>query len=305
VHQGMGISNVEFDAFNKELLGVMASAGVTPADRAVVLAVLETTRNLVVVPLATTSAATSATVTSATTTGSATSATTTGPVTSATTTSVTSATSATVTPTPAVVVGSGTFCDKYASALGLSQVSLVGAVVDGTVAKAIDINSPLLKYFDGTKPPGSTNFLAASSKPQLLTLRGSLVAFFGSALKCSDPTFPKYTGPTDLLPLHTPMGITKGENDVFTSAVIATLMGYGVQDAGDIQAAKDVLASVANQIVSDGSSKNTSGGTIGGLQTWQIGVIAAVGLAVVVAIIVVIVCCIKRGKGEGSNYVAF
>jgi len=76
-------------------------------------------------------------------------------------------------------------------------------------------------------------------------------------------------------------------------------------DPNDLSAVQSVLKSVAPQIVSGGSSSNQGGSSTGGLQTWQIGVIAAVGFAVVVAIVVVIVCCIKRGKGEGSNYVAF
>jgi hypothetical protein len=50
------------------------------------------------------------------------------------------------------------------------------------------------KYFNGQKPAGSMNFLNPKNKLALDGLANGLVAFFGTALGCSDETIPPYGG---------------------------------------------------------------------------------------------------------------
>lgn len=58
-----------------------------------------------------------------------------------------------------------------------------------------ELANPQIKpFFDGTLPAGSTNFTAPANKAKYDKLAGGLVAFFGNALGCTDPTFPKYMG---------------------------------------------------------------------------------------------------------------
>jgi len=51
VHRNMGISDIEFNSFNSQLVNVLAVAGVSAADQAAVAAVLASTRSDIVIPL--------------------------------------------------------------------------------------------------------------------------------------------------------------------------------------------------------------------------------------------------------------
>jgi len=223
-------------------------------------------------------------------------------------------TSGTPSPPPSTTgnpFGTSTFCSKYAAALGLSQYNLVSAVVNATTVKLVTPPSPNKIYFDGTKPPGSTNFLDPNNAAQLVALQQGLVAFFGQmgVLGCNDPAFPAYTGPTDMKALHAPMMITQSDSDAFNQALVSTIQGFGVTNPTDIGAVNSLLAGQAPNIISGFSATPAAGPPSGAssnvLQPWQIGVIAAVGLSVLVAVIVTIVCCIRRQGKEGGQYVAF
>jgi len=290
VHSQMGINNAEFDFFNKGLLGVMADNGVSSADRSSVLAVLETTRAGIVVPSST------GTVTGNPSTNPSTTSTT--PATSVSTGMATSSGSATGVTTG----GAPTFCSKYAQMLGITQQALVGSVVDGTVGKVTAPSSINKKYFDGTKPPSSTDFTNPLNNAKLGALRLSLIAFFGQAgvLGCNEIGFPKYVGPADLTALHAPMGISRAEFDAFNADLISVMETAGVS-SGDRTTVLGVLESTSSAITPGSSTPSSTG-----LQGLHIGIIGGVGAAVVIAIIVVIVCCVtNRGKGGEKNYVAF
>lgn len=141
-------------------------------------------------------------------------------------------------------------CPKYAKALGVSQVQLMNAIV-GAVVQA-ELMDPALKvFFDGTKPPGSTDFTASQSDFQRLA--NGLVTFFGRALGCTDPAnvkkrFPPYTGKEDMKALHNPMGIGLVEFTKFNDIFINTLANLGV-DSTDQALIRAVLDSFQGVIV--------------------------------------------------------
>jgi truncated hemoglobin YjbI len=140
------------------------------------------------------------------------------------------------------------FCDKYSQALGLSNNKLVTTVVTGVVGKITAPGVNTLKYFDGTKPQGSTNFLDAKNSGDLTALVGSLVQFFGSALGCTDGTIQPYTGPS-MDKIHQPMGINAAESKFFNEQVIAVLAGAGVSTE-DQAGARKLLGTLDKQIIS-------------------------------------------------------
>jgi len=77
------------------------------------------------------------------------------------------------------------------------------------------------------------NFITNTQQQGVLA--GHLVQFFGAALGCNDPTFPAYTGRSDMRVVHAILPIGTNEFDVFNGAVISTLAEAGV-------ALKDQLA---------------------------------------------------------------
>jgi len=143
---------------------------------------------------------------------------------------------------------SASICDKYSKALNLTNLKLVTTVVSGAVGKVTAAGTNTLKYFDGTKPAGSTNFLDPNNAASLKALSDALVSFFGGALGCTDGTISAYTGPT-LAKVHGKMGISGGEFDFFNSQVIAVMAGAGVTP-GDTSAVLKVLESTRTAIVS-------------------------------------------------------
>jgi truncated hemoglobin YjbI len=140
-------------------------------------------------------------------------------------------------------------CDKYSAALKLNNSALVTTVVTGVVGKLLDAKSINKKYFDGTKPPGSTDY--TTNQKAAAELVGSLVAFFGSALGCSDGTIGQYQGaPMDKV--HQPMGINVFESIAFNDAVVAVLAAAGVDEMDQV-AVRILLNSLKVQIVKQGS----------------------------------------------------
>jgi len=140
-----------------------------------------------------------------------------------------------------------TICDKYSAALKLNNSALVSTVVNGAVAKLVAAASITKKYFDGTKPTGSTDYTNPKNSKALTALVGSLVSYFGSALGCSDGTIPAYNGPA-LDKVHQPMGISVFESIAFNDAVISVLAAAGVEE-GDQVAVRMLLNTLKDQIV--------------------------------------------------------
>jgi len=137
-----------------------------------------------------------------------------------------------------------TLCQKYSRALGLTQIQLMTTVVSAVVAD--EVADPHIRlFFDGTLPPGSTNFL--NNTNAFNALAGGLIAFFGGALGCNDPGFPKYTG-ANMAVVHSRMPIDRDTFEKFNSIFIGTLAKLGVS-AEDQGAIGGVLATFAGQIV--------------------------------------------------------
>jgi len=137
-----------------------------------------------------------------------------------------------------------TLCQKYAQALGTSQIGLMTAVVSAVVSA--EVADPHIRlFFDGTLPPGSTNFL--NNTPAFNRLAAGLIAFFGIPLGCNEPGFPKYSGPNMGI-VHSRMPIDRDTFEKFNSIMIGALgkLGVSPEDQGAIGS---VLASFAGSIV--------------------------------------------------------
>jgi len=138
-----------------------------------------------------------------------------------------------------------TLCEKYAGALKVTQIGLMQTIVNKIVTA--EVSDPLVRlFFDGTAPPGSTNFL--NNTGALNGLVNGLIAFFGSALGCNDPTFPKYTGSTDMKLVHAKMPIDQDVFSRFNAIFVQTLRSLGVSEA-DLSTIMGLLDSFALQIV--------------------------------------------------------
>jgi len=101
-------------------------------------------------------------------------------------------------------------------------------------------------FFDGTVPPGSTNFLNNSQAFQGLAV--SLIAFFGAALGCNEPGFPRYNGNPSMKAVHNQMPISAQVFDNFNTNFITALTDAGVTPA-DRQTVRDILNSFREAIV--------------------------------------------------------
>jgi truncated hemoglobin YjbI len=144
-----------------------------------------------------------------------------------------------------VTVSSGqTICQKYAQALGLTQYNLMATVVNRVVSFELQ-NPDILQYFDGSKPPNSTDYTTDPVAYQHLA--SGLIAFFGGALGCTDPTFPRYTGP-NMQVVHSKMMLTRATFDTFNTIFINALASLGVT-LGDQAIIRTFLNSFAGSIV--------------------------------------------------------
>jgi len=138
-------------------------------------------------------------------------------------------------------------CDKYSQALNISNNGLVSKVVGDVVGRVVAAGAPTKKYFDGTKPAGSINFLNPKNSGALTELVASLVQFFGGALDCSDGTITPYTGPT-MSKVHQPMGISSPEFVFFNDQVVQTLAAAGVTEQDQV-AVRIVLNGLKTAVV--------------------------------------------------------
>jgi len=148
--------------------------------------------------------------------------------------------------------GSQSICDRYSTALKVSNTILLQTVVNGTVAALVAPSAPTKKYFDGTKPAGSTNFL--TNQAALSALSKSLVNFFWGPLGCTDKPGRNYTGGS-MAAVHAAMGINDLEFDFFENALLGVLTKAGVVKA-DVKAVKTVLESTRRAIVTTASKKS-------------------------------------------------
>jgi len=129
-------------------------------------------------------------------------------------------------------------CNTYCIPTITDNVELVGAVVDGTVSKAL--SSPNLKqFFNGTTPPGSIDF--TKDPISFSILRNHLIEFFGAALGCTDRTIGIYNG-RSLKDAHRNIPINLASFKEFNGAVTATMTSAGVR-LKDVQTVASVLES--------------------------------------------------------------
>jgi len=144
------------------------------------------------------------------------------------------------------------FCDFYASTLNVPQQALMEKVVDAVIQRLVAKDSPVAKYFNGVKPPGSLNYLDPNNAPLLTRLRNHIVQFFGApfALSCTDPSFPPYAGNPDMALVHQHMGISDAEFDFFNNQVVAVCAGAGVS-IRDQQFVLALLDTLRSAIVND------------------------------------------------------
>lgn len=140
-----------------------------------------------------------------------------------------------------------TICNRYTIPAIASNSVLVGAVVDGTVNAALNVNSGLRQFFNGSVPAGSIDF--TTNTAQYTRLRTNLVNFFGQALGCSDMSIPAYTGKNMKL-AHATIPIGNTAFVTFNTALVGVMKGAGVAQA-DLMAVAGVLegtrADICNQ----------------------------------------------------------
>jgi len=146
----------------------------------------------------------------------------------------------------AIVTGKDSICDKYSTLLKVTNKQLVTNVVVGTFGKITAKDAPTLIYFNGVKPPGSTDFIN-KNKDQLKGLVDGLVSFFGMALGCSDGSISPYTGGS-LRSVHKKMMITLPDFLFFNRQVVSVLKIAGVSTM-DAIAVDKVLNSTRMDIV--------------------------------------------------------
>jgi len=143
------------------------------------------------------------------------------------------------------IASADTICEKYSKALGVTQIQLMDTIVKAVVTA--EVSDPAIKlFFDGTLPPNSINFLANMSA--FNRLANNLIAFFGAAIGCMDPTFPVYNGNKNMKAVHMFMPIDYDAFEKFNVIFIQALAKLGV-DAGDQAAIRGVLDSFAPAII--------------------------------------------------------
>jgi len=128
----------------------------------------------------------------------------------------------------AFVTGQQSICNKYASAFNVTDSTLVGIVVDGTLAAAL--GSGLHVYFDGEVPVGSTNFTSPAQNETLDQLVLHLTQYFGGALGCSDGSIDPYTGP-NMQVVHELIPITSAAFSAFCNALLGVMQSGGLIQA--------------------------------------------------------------------------
>jgi len=189
---------------------------------------------------------------------------------------------------------SASFCDRYSSALGLSNYGLINYTVSN--AFQLFLADPVMNpYFTGQTPQDQTNFQTNAAAGS--NLLNGVIDFFGVALGCTDGTIPKYTGKA-MDVIHQPLYITQNANTQFTVHVIAVLNMAGVTTA-DQNAVQMTLQSLNSQIVNPQASPVAAPGGGGNPYTGPVGQqpspiltggqIAGIIIGCIIAFIVIVV----------------
>jgi len=138
-------------------------------------------------------------------------------------------------------------CDKYATATKQSGSQLITAIVSKAVGLIVANGAPTKPHFDGTNPPGSTNFLTDTAAFNALSTK--LVQYFGSALGCRDGSIAGQPAtPPDQSSVHRGLGIFQSDLDFFNAQVASSAQQLGVS-AADLTVVGTFLASLSSQIV--------------------------------------------------------
>jgi len=149
--------------------------------------------------------------------------------------------------------GNVSICNKYSKALGVTNKALLQSLVTAIVGNLVAPTSIVKKYFDGTKPKGSTNFTDPANGALLKALVNSLMAFFYAPLGCTDQPPLKYAG-GDMKTVHKSMGISLVEFQAFVAGAGNALTNAGVS-AADLKTVAGVLNSFQRSIVKPRHSK--------------------------------------------------
>jgi len=151
-----------------------------------------------------------------------------------------------------IVVKPPSLCNKYSTALGLTNLQLITFVVNETFNTLLAPNHPLRGFFDGRIPSGSTDF--TSNPTAAANLFNKLVQFFGAALGCGDPTFPPYVPTSSLQAIHSAMPIATFEFNTFNNVILGILTAAHVAPE-DVAAVRAVLQSTKPAICNQGDCR--------------------------------------------------
>jgi len=133
-----------------------------------------------------------------------------------------------------------TFCTKYSQALRVKNKILVESVVNKTIGEVIKPQNGLKRFFDGTHPNQTINYIMNVNA--LNFLRNNLVAFFGAALGCQDGSIPPYSG-RDMHSAHGRLYI-----DYFAYAQFNRIIIEVLDDAGVTSEDQHTVANVLNTL---------------------------------------------------------
>jgi len=149
-------------------------------------------------------------------------------------------------------VSSQSFCQKYSAALRVTNKALVETVVNASIGEIVKPSSGIRRYFDGTHPNQTINFL--TNVPALNSLRNKLVQFFGAALGCSDNTIPPYNG-RSMDEAHRRLSIDYFSHAQFNRIIVSVLAGAGVERE-DLVAAAKLLDSLRPSVCLQGDCRS-------------------------------------------------
>eukprot|EP01097_Dermamoeba_algensis_P011192 TRINITY_DN856_c0_g1_i1.p1 TRINITY_DN856_c0_g1~~TRINITY_DN856_c0_g1_i1.p1 ORF type:complete len:261 (+),score=98.85 TRINITY_DN856_c0_g1_i1:103-885(+) len=143
-------------------------------------------------------------------------------------------------------------CDKYSRILNTTNSRLLGSLVTGFFGQWAGDSSPIKRWFDGTFPPGTENYVGNETLRN--SLAGSIISFLAlpNGLGCTDGTVGPYTGRT-MRASHTGLMITNSAFSVFVTQAAGVLEGAGVA-AADIGAIGGYLEGFRTTIVEENNA---------------------------------------------------
>jgi len=153
----------------------------------------------------------------------------------------------------AQTTGSAPICARYATALNVSQLTLMTNIITGVFDALVANGTNTLPFFNGQTPAGSADFLTNTTAFDILA--NGLIEFFGAALGCNDPDFPVYDGPSNMTRVHANMPITAAVFSQFVSDVISVINSAGVSQA-DQTTVSNLLNTFKSQICNQADCGN-------------------------------------------------